>query len=304
MINQLPLILLITLFVATLACAEETPIPKAIADSAADPHITHYEGTYYIYPTAAWKGTTFKAYSSTDLINWKDEGVIFDFETDSEWAQGLAWAPCMATKDGKYYFYYSADKKIGVAVSDSPTGPFVDPLGKPMFGFKDIKSQTIDPMVFIDDDGSAYMYAGSGRCNIVKLNDDMVSWDPSQRKVLSLKNYSEGAFMFKRKGKYYLMWSYHSTRDPRYCVNYAIGDSPLGPFEYIEDSPILSQEGAVKGPGHHSVIQAPGTDDWYIVYHRFGIPGGSQYRETCISPMYFNEDGTIKSVDVFEAVKH
>lgn len=290
------------MFMAVSLAVAETPIPKSLPGSNADPHIVNYDGTYYIYPTAGWAGTIFKAYSSQDLIDWKDEGTIFDFKTDSTWAEGLAWAPCMAAKNGKYYFYYSADKKIGVAVSDSPTGPFVDPLDGPLFDRKDIKSQTIDPMVFIDDDGSAYMYAGSGRCSVVKLNDDMISWDPSQRKALTLENYSEGSFMIKRKGKYYLMWSYHGTRDPRYCVNYGVSDSPMGPFQYAEHNPILSQEGVVKGPGHHSVIQVPDTDEWYIAYHRFGLPGGSQHRETCISPMYFNEDGSIQKVDVFEAV--
>jgi len=100
----------------------------------ADPNIVRFGDTYYIYPTtdgfANWSGTQFKAYSSKDLVHWTDHGIILDLGPDISWANGRAWAPTMTAKNGKYYFCYSADTNIGVAVSDSPTGPFTDPLGK------------------------------------------------------------------------------------------------------------------------------------------------------------------------------
>ena len=113
-----------------------------------------------------------------------------------------------------------------MAVADKPTGPFKDPLGKPLIARSEHACQVIDPMVFIDDDGSAYLYFGQGNCNVVKLNEDMISFDPSQVNRITPKGYNEGAFVIKRNGVYYLMWSSHDTRDPRYCVNYATGPSP------------------------------------------------------------------------------
>ncbi|RYD69993.1 MAG: arabinan endo-1,5-alpha-L-arabinosidase, partial [Sphingobacteriales bacterium] len=145
---------------------------------------------------------------------------------------------------------------------------------------------------------------GQGNCNIVKLNEDMISFDSTKVTSFKIKGYNEGSFMFKRNGKYYLSWSEHDTRDPRYCVAYAVSDSPMGPFVKAAQNPILKGKGVVKGAGHHSIVQVPGKDEWYIAYHRFKIPGGNGYnRETCISPLRFDENGNILPVDVFEKVK-
>ncbi|RZK35738.1 MAG: hydrolase, partial [Pedobacter sp.] len=213
-------------------------------------------------------------------------------------------APAIAYKNGKYYYYFSADVNIGVAVADKPTGPFKDALGKPLVKKGALKGQMIDPMVFVDDDGSAYLYFGQGNCNIVKLNDDMISYDATKIISIKPKGYNEGSFVFKRNGKYYLSWSEFDTRDPRYSVAYAVSDSPMGPFIKAEKNPILKGKGVVKGAGHHSIVQVPGKDEWYIAYHRFKIPGGNGYnRETAISPLRFDEKGNILPVDVFEKVK-
>jgi beta-xylosidase len=158
-------------------------------------------------------------------------------------------------------------------------------------------------MVFIDDDGSSYLYFGQGRCKAVKLNADMISFDVSQVLDITPPGYNEGSFVFKRKGLYYLSWSEFDTRDPRYSVAYATSDSPLGPYKKADINPILKQKGAVKGAGHHSILQIPGKDDWVIAYHRFKIPDGNGYnRETCLSPMRFDDKGAILPVDVFESV--
>ncbi|RYF11756.1 MAG: hydrolase, partial [Flavobacteriales bacterium] len=273
----------------------------------ADPHIAVFGKKFYIYPTTdgseGWMSTSFTAWSSKDLVKWKAEKVILDLPKDITWAKERAWAPAIAYKNGKYYYYFSADVNIGVAVADKPTGPFKDPLGKPLVKKAMLKGQMIDPMVFVDDDGSAYLYFGQGNCNIVKLNDDMVSYDAT--KIISIKprGYNEGSFVFKRNNKYYLSWSEFDTRDPRYSVAYAVSDSPMGPFIKAEQNPILKGKGVVKGAGHHSIVQVPGKDEWYIAYHRFKIPGGNGYnRETAISPLRFDDKGNILPVDVFEKV--
>ncbi|WP_069658460.1 family 43 glycosylhydrolase [Arcticibacter eurypsychrophilus] len=283
--------------------------PKTVlAGVYADPHIVVFGNKFYIYPTTdgseGWMSDYFTCWSSKDLVKWKNEGTILNLKKDLTWATERAWAPAIAQKNGKYYYYYSADVNIGVAVSDQPTGPFKDPLGKPLIPKGSFKGQMIDPMVFVDDDGSAYLYFGQGNCNMVKLNEDMISCDLSKVVVITPQGYNEGPFVFKRKGKYYLTWSEYDTRDPRYSVAYATSDSPMGPFVKAVGDPVLKGKGLVQGAGHHSLVQVPGRDEWYIVYHRFRIPDGNGYnRETCISPMRFDDHGDIQPVDVFEQVK-
>jgi beta-xylosidase len=271
----------------------------------ADPHIAAFGGKFYIYPTTDgtvdWMSTSFHAWSSRDLLHWTDEGVILNLPRDLAWAKVRAWAPAIATMHGKYYYYFSADKNIGVAVADRPEGPFVDPLERPLVSKADYPGmQCIDPMVFVDDDKSAYLYWGQGRCKAVRLNDDMISFDETRVRDITPRGYNEAPFVHKRKDRYYLSWSEYDTRDPRYSVAYGVSDSPLGPFEKAKTNPILQQRDAVKGAGHHSIMQIPGRDAWIIAYHRFRIPGGNGYnRETCLSPLFHDTDGKILPVDVF-----
>ncbi|MEV0227360.1 family 43 glycosylhydrolase [Streptomyces sp. NPDC050704] len=267
----------------------------------ADPNIVRFGDTFYIYPTTdgfpGWSGTQFKAYSSKDLVHWKDHGVILDLGPDVSWADSRAWAPTMGEKNEKYYFYFSADANIGVAVSDSPTGPFKDPLGKPLLKAGQYTGQMIDPAVFTDDDGQSYLYWGNGRAYVVPLNDDMTSFDASKVTNITPSGYNEGSFVIKRKGTYYFMWSENDTRDENYRVAYATGSSPTGPW--TKQGVILEKRLSlgIKGPGHHSVVKVPNTDDWYIAYHRFAIPGGDgTNRETTLDKMEFDSDGLIKKV--------
>jgi beta-xylosidase len=183
-------------------------------------------------------------------------------------------------------------------------GPFRDPLKRPLVAkAAHAGMQAIDPMVFVEDDGEAYLYWGQGRCKAVRLNADMISFHQAEVRDLTPPGYNEGPFVHKRQGKYYLTWSEFDTRDPRYCVAYATGESPLGPFTKPAANPILRQSGQVKGAGHHSIVRLPGSDRWVMAYHRFRIPGGNGYnRETCLSPLRYAEDGGILPVDVFEPV--
>ena len=288
------------------ATAQQPP-PPVLPGVHADPAIAVFGDTYYLYPTtdgtAGWMSTFFRCWSSKDLKNWKNEGVVLDLPKALSWAETRAWAPAIAFKNGKYYLYYSANRCVGVAVGDSPTGPFKDPLGRPLVARGQYKCQSIDPMVLVDEDGSAYLYFGQGRCNVVRLNDDMISFPADQVRGITPPGYDGSPFVLKRKGVYYLLWSEFDTHTPRCSTAYATSHSPMGPFRKTPDNPILKGQGEVRGVGHPSVIQIPGTDQWVIAYHRFRIPDGNGHnREICLSPMRFDDQGRILPVDLFEPV--
>ncbi|GAA5180346.1 hypothetical protein GCM10023322_12440 [Rugosimonospora acidiphila] len=280
------------------AVALKTPL---LPGYNADPNIVVFGDTYYIYPTtdgiANWGSTSFHAFSSKDLVHWTDDGTILRLGTDVTWATANAWAPTLAQRNGKFYFYFVASNNIGVAVGDSPTGPFTDALGRPLIAAGQFAGSAIDPDVFTDTDGSSYLYWGNGTGHVVRLNDDMISFDTSAIHDYKPTGYGEGSFAFKRGGTYYLMWSQNDTRSVDYQVDYATSTSPLGPWTYR--GVILRKDvtQGILGTGHDSVVNVPGTDDWYVAYHRFAIPDGDGYhRETTIDRLEFNADGTIKPV--------
>ncbi|MGW4111021.1 family 43 glycosylhydrolase [Actinosynnema sp. NPDC004786] len=274
----------------------------------ADPHIAHFNGRYYLYPTtdgyAGWASPHYQAFSSTDLVNWTSHGVVLDLRPDVSWADDSAWAPAVAAKNGRYYLYFSGGaasgdtaKHLGVAVSDSPTGPFRDALGRPLVRAGSHPGQAIDPMVFTDDDGQSYLYWGNGGAYVVPLNADMVSFDATKVRTITPPGYREASFVFKRNGTYYFMWSENDTRDENYQVAYATGPSPVGPW--TKRGVVLQKrlELGIKGTGHHSVVRAPGTDTWYVAYHRFAVPAGNgTNREVTVDRMTFNGDGTISPI--------
>ena len=313
-------------------------------------------GKYYLYPTTdgieGWKGHDFKVFSSDDMKSWKKEGTIIDLATDQiSWAKDCAWAPCAievaylkgkicntpemmarlaaerakADKKGKpskkisyrTFYYFTAGKRIGVAVSDNPTGLFIDPIGKPLLDKAPAgqSGQVIDPDVFQDPKtGKYYLYWGNSYMAVSELGDDMTSIKDTKVLIPRDKkreyNYNEGTYVFYRDGKYYFMWSENDTRSTYYRVRYLISDSPT---EFVRDGKpaktektiVISQDPSkqIFGTGHHAIIQRPGTDEWYIVYHRFARPDGVKMgwsagynREVCIDKIEFNEDGTIKAV--------
>lgn len=286
----------------------------------ADPEILYAEktGKYYLYPTSdgytGWAGDYFKVFSSENLKDWKVEGTMLDLKKDVSWADRNAWAPAIIEKKVgknkyKYYYYYTAAQKIGVAVADHPTGPFTD-SGKPLVATKPagIKGgQEIDPDVFRDPvNGKYYLYWGNGYGAVAELNDDMVSLKENTTKVITPDaTFREGFYVFYRSGTYYFLWSENDTRSEDYRVRYGTSKSPTGPIEIPENNLILTKnpELGIYGPGHNSVLQIPGKDEWYIVYHRFSRPNGIKmgdaagyHREVCIDKMEFNEDGSIKPV--------
>lgn len=285
----------------------------------ADPDILYSEKTkrYYIYPTSdgftGWSGYYFKTFSSDNLKDWKDEGVILDLKKDVSWADRNAWAPCIIEKkvkgNYKYYYYFSAAQKIGVAVADNPTGPFVD-SGKVLIDFKPegVKDgQEIDPEVFTDPKtGKSYLYWGNGYMAVAELNEDMVSIKKNTIKVMTPdKTFQEAITVFYRNGIYYFLWSEDDTRSENYRVRYATSTSPTGVLTIPENNLILAKDPSkgIYGTGHNSILQIPGKDEWRIVYHRFSRPNGIRmgdaagyHREVCIDTMEFNSDGSIKSI--------
>ena len=280
-----------------------TPHNPVLAGYNADPQVALFDGKFYIYPTtdgfANWGSTSFRAFSSNDLVEWKDEGVLLELGKDVTWAPARAWAPGIARKNGVYYFYFSADVQIGVATSSTPTGPFKDALGKPLIKTAEFGGQSIDPYAFVDDDGRAYLYFGSTSAggHVVELGADMVSLRGTPQQIV-ISGFREGSAAFKRNGIYYFMWSEDDTRSENYNVAYGTGSSPFGPFTKAAVNPILEKNTAlgILGTGHHSVLALP-NGDYYIVYHRFAIPDGDgTHREVCIDRLYFNPDGSIVPV--------
>lgn len=281
--------------------------PKPILDGfTADPAIRCFGDTYYVYPTSDkpnWMTTDFSVWSSKNLKDWKKEGMILDVTKDLSWANIKAWAPDCVERNGTYYFYFCADGKIGVATAKSPKGPFKDALGRPLLDRKAnprITSNTIDPYPFIDSDGQAYLYWGNGNgfAQVVKLKPDMITVDGDPVEI-PLREFREGIVVFKRNGKYYFMWSIDDARSPNYRVGWGVSDTPYGPvMTPSKDFIVLQKNGPAVATAHHSVVNVPGADRWYVAYHRHAIPGGSGYqRETCLVRMEFNPDGTIRPMD-------
>ncbi len=287
----------------------------------ADPDILYSEknGKYYLYPTSdgfdSWSGYYFKTFSSDNLKDWKDEGVILDLKKNVSWADRNAWAPCIIEKKVKgkyqYYYYFSAAQKIGVAVADEPTGPFRD-SGKALIDFRPdgVKGgQEIDPDVFTDPKtGKSYLYWGNSYMAVSELNDDMVSIKENTLKVMTPDvTFREAIYVFYRNGLYYFLWSEDDTRSENYRVRYATSKSPVGPLDIPKNNLILVKDVSkgIYGTGHNSVLQVPGKDEWYMVYHRFSKPDGIRmgsaagfHREVAIDRMEFNADGSIRPVVV------
>ena len=277
----------------------------------ADPEAHVFEGQYWIFPTysAPYGQQTFMdAFSSKDLITWVKHSRVLD-STNVAWARRAMWAPSIVEKAGWYYLFFGAndiqnDREsggIGVARSRSPAGPFKDYLGKPLIDRFHNGAQPIDQMVFQDRDGAYYIvYGGWRHCNIARLNDDFTGFVPfadgTTFKEITPPGYVEGAYMLLKDNKYYFMWSEGGWTGPNYAVAYAVGSSPFGPFERV--GKILQQDSTVAtGAGHHSVLHAPGSANWYMVYHRRPVGETDRnHRVVSIDQLHFDQRGFIVPV--------
>lgn len=277
----------------------------------ADPEARVFDNTYWIYPTfsAPYNDQLFfDAFSSPDLVTWTKHERVFDAARVT-WARRAIWAPSIVKHGEWYYLFFSANDiqndeqvgGIGVARARTPNGPFEDYLGKPLVDRFHNGAQPIDPFVFTDVDGSHFLiYGGWRHCNVARLNADLTGFVPhadgTTFKEITPQGYVEGSWMFVKDGKYYFMWSEGGWTGPNYAVAYAIGSSPLGPFERA--GKILQQDPAVAtGAGHHSVIQSPSSGRHYIVYHRRPLGETDRnHRVVCIDEMRFAPDGAIEPV--------
>lgn len=274
----------------------------------ADPAPMVYNDTVFLYTThdeddaEGFKMQDWLLYTSTDMVNWTDHGVVASLKS-FDWVKrdNGAWAEQVVERNGKFYMYCPIHGNgIGVLVSDSPYGPFKDPLGKPLVWQKE-HWDDIDPTVFIDEDGQAYMYWGNPNCYYVKLNEDMISYSGD---IVKLKetpdHYQEGPWFYKRNGHYYLAFA--STCCPE-GIGYAMSDSPTGPWK---------TKGYIMRPTERTRGNHPGIMDYKGKSYVFGLnydllklETNTHYerRSVSVAEMHYNEDGTIQEVPYWADTK-
>ncbi|MCC9134899.1 glycoside hydrolase family 43 protein [Pontibacter silvestris] len=237
-------------------------------------------------------------FSSPDMVNWTEHAVPLA-PKDFAWSSGDAWASHVVERNGKFYWYATVTHKdipgkaVGVAVSDSPTGPFKDARGSALITNDmttdvDISWDDIDPAVFIDDDGQAYIFWGNTVCHYAKLKDNMTELD-GPIKTIKLPNFTEAPWVHKHKGKYYLSYAYQFPEKTAYAMSRSIE----GPWEY---KGILNELAGNSNTNHQAIIDFKGNS--YFIYHNGGIQpdGGSFRRSVCIDRLYYNKDGSMKRV--------
>lgn len=274
----------------------------------ADPAPMVYNDTVFLYTThdeddaEGFKMQDWLLYTSTDMVNWTDHGAVASLKS-FDWVKrdNGAWAEQVIERNGKFYMYCPIHGNgIGVLVSDSPYGPFKDPLGKPLVWQKE-HWYDIDPTVFIDEDGQAYMYWGNPHCYYVKLNEDMISYSGDIVKLKETpEHYQEGPWFYKRNGRYYLAFA--STCCPE-GIGYAMSNSPTGPWE---------TKGYIMRPTERSRGNHPGIMDYKGKSYVFGLnydllklETNTHYerRSVSVAEMHYNEDGIIQEVPYWADTK-
>ena len=276
-----------------------------IPDNLADPTVVQFGDTFYLYATSdvgdietdlAFSGNPV-VWKSKDFVNWSFEGICFP---GIDWHAHKYWAPGrVVKKDGKFYLFVTVDHVTQLAVGDSPEGPFHFINGPENYDGKVKPSMIIDDIdgcPFIDDDGQAYIFWRRKKAS--KLNANLQSLEGETITITTQWNgYSEGPFMIKRNGIYYYFYTMGGYAE--YQNAYVMSKvSPLGPFETPENDVILTTDlkNQVWGPGHGFAFSPDNSDNWYFVYLEYGIGGTS--RQVYVNRMEFNEDGTIKPIQL------
>ncbi len=275
--------------------------PLIMDQFTADPTARVFEGIMYVYPShdipaspgrgrANWfVMEDYHVFSSENLTDWSDHGVILT-QTDVPWLGRESfdmWAPDCVSKNGKYYFYFPTGGRIGVAVADKPYGPF-KPEEQPINGVRGI-----DPCVFIDKDGAAYLYYSMNAIFVAGLKGNMVELDSEVQRIADLptEGLVEGPFVFERNGIYYLTYPHEVEGAER--LEYATGSSPTGPFE--QKGVIMDKSASGCWTNHHSIVEYKGR--WYLFYHDRDLsPEFDKNRSIKADYLFFNEDGTIQKV--------
>ena len=298
------------------AAVADNPIVQT--NYTADPAPMVHDGRLYLYTSHDEDVTVkdfftmndWRLYSTVDMVNWTDHGSPAGYKTFS-WGTGDAWAIQVVVRNGKFYLYApinnSTGSKIGVAVATNPAGPFTDPIGKALIS---TGSGNIDPTVFIDSDGQAYLYWGNPDLYYVKLNEDMISFSGSPTKVAlttagfgvrtktdRATGYEEGPWFYKRGSLYYLVYPADSTPEK---FSYSTSSGPLGPWMYRGDI-MAKQTGAGSSFTNH-----PGVADYkghsYLFYHNGALPGGGGYkRSVCVEEFTYGADGSIPLIAMTSA---
>jgi len=294
-------------FLSTLVCAQN---PIITNQYTADPSARVFGDKVYLFPShditaSQGKGRVgwfcmedYHVFSSSNLREWSDQGIIIT-QNKIPWVKADSynmWAPDCIEKNGKYYFYFPATPgdssygrgfTIGVAVADNPEGPYT-PLPDPIKGVRGI-----DPNVFIDRDGQAYLYRAGGNIYGAKLKENMVELasEPVILKELPTKGLKEGPYLFERKGIYYLTYPHVETKIER--LEYTMSNNPLGPFK--NRGVLMDESTSGCWTNHQSVIQF--INQWYLFYHNNDLsPQFDKNRSVRIDSLFFNEDGTIQKV--------
>lgn len=271
----------------------------------ADPCLLLVGATFYLVPTtdghSDWGATSFRLFSSPDLVQWTDLGEIFDLARDVTWESQRAWAPMLTERGGRFYLYYSANDNIGVAVAASPLGPYLD-RGSPIVPAGAFSGRAIDPSVFVDDDGTAYLLWGNSVAHMAPLTDDMLSIRTDELRSWVIDSFREAPWIHKCGSTYVLSWSMNDTREPTYQVQAATSASLDGPW--TDEMTLLRMDEAqgILATGHHSILHVPNSDRshgdcsssdaFVIAYHRFAIPDGDGFhREIAFAPLRHDAQG-------------
>ncbi len=300
-------IALITLLQIATHLAAQNPI--ITSQYTADPTARVFNGKIYLYPSHDILATPghgrpgwfcmedYHVFSTSDLVHWSDHGVIVS-QDKTPWVKPDSysmWAPECVDRNGKYYFYFPSTPRdsshgrgftIGVAIADNPAGPFI-PQDEPIKGV-----HGIDPNVFIDKDGQAYLYYAEGNIYVAKLKTNMLELasEPAIVQNLPAKGLKEGPFLFERNGIYYL--TYPHVRNRTECLEYATGTNPLGPFTIRG---VIMDESPTCWTNHQSIVQY--NDQWYLFYHHDDLsPHFDKARSVRIDSLFFNADGSIQKV--------
>lgn len=303
-------------FIAPLLAWGQNPIIQT--NYTADPAPMVHDGKVFLYTSHDEDASTWftmndwRLYTTEDMVNWTDHGTVLHYNA-FEWAKMNAWAPAAVERNGQFYMYVPITARdgrngIGVAVADSPYGPFRDPLGKPLISNS---QDDIDPAVFIDDDGQAYLYWGNPVCYYVKLNEDMISHDgaitqfPNTIEAFGKRikddprrptTYEEGPWMYKRNEIYYLIFAAGPISEH---IGYSTSKSPTGPWTYQGE--VMPTQGT-SFTNHPGVIDFKGKT--YFFYHNGALPGGGGFtRSVCVEEVKFNKDGTIVPINMTDGIQ-
>ena len=239
-------------------------------------------------------------FSSSDMVNWTEHTVPLRAK-DFSWAKGDAWASQVIERNGKFYWYVTVEhgtipgKSIGVAVADRPEGPYRDAIGKALISNDMTKATSIfwddiDPSVIIDTDGQAYLFWGNTKCYYARLKPNMIELE-GEIKTVDLPSFTEAPWIHHKNGWYYLSYAYQFPEK----IAYAMSRSVNGPWQF---KGILNELAGNSNTNHQAIIDFKGSS--YFIYHNGGIPteGGSFRRSVCIDRLFYNEDGSIKRVQM------